>query len=344
MLHILWLILKFILIVLGVLLGLVLLALLLVLFCPVRYRAQGQKRSGEWKAVEGTAYVSWLFRGVTFRAGRKDGKNCVEFRLFGISLNKLLERRKKKKETAKEKETEGSTEDSNEQNIEEAAEKTQATAENKEENSSARADEGKAAAKHADQSDAKIASAAVDSDSEETPEEFLGDDWLTEPSQEENAEETSEKKGLSQRISERLSAIRASFQSLGQKYHKIQKKKDWWKKFLQHPRTKEAISLVWKYAKGLLRHILPTKVWGKLTFGFSDPSVTGRVLGFLGMSFPLHKNCIAVTPLFTGENVLEGEIYLKGRIYGIVLVKAVIVIYFNKNVKYVIRKMKRRNQ
>ena len=44
MLHILWLILKFILIVLGVLLGLLLLAVLLLLFCPVRYRAEIKKK------------------------------------------------------------------------------------------------------------------------------------------------------------------------------------------------------------------------------------------------------------------------------------------------------------
>ena len=42
MLHILWLILKFILILLGIVLGLLLLAILLILFCPVRYRASGK--------------------------------------------------------------------------------------------------------------------------------------------------------------------------------------------------------------------------------------------------------------------------------------------------------------
>ncbi len=38
MLHILWILIKFILIILGILLGLALLAVLLLLFCPVRYR------------------------------------------------------------------------------------------------------------------------------------------------------------------------------------------------------------------------------------------------------------------------------------------------------------------
>ena len=53
MLHILWLILKFILIILGILLGLLLLAVLLVLFCPVRYKASAVKAEGGWKQTEG---------------------------------------------------------------------------------------------------------------------------------------------------------------------------------------------------------------------------------------------------------------------------------------------------
>ena len=47
MLHILWLILKWILILLGILIGLVLLLLLLILFCPVRYRASAEKKRTE---------------------------------------------------------------------------------------------------------------------------------------------------------------------------------------------------------------------------------------------------------------------------------------------------------
>ena len=49
MLHILWILIKFILILLGILLGLVLLAVLLVLFCPVRYSAAAAKEGDSFK-------------------------------------------------------------------------------------------------------------------------------------------------------------------------------------------------------------------------------------------------------------------------------------------------------
>ena len=42
--------------------------------------------------------------------------------------------------------------------------------------------------------------------------------------------------------------------------------------------------------------------------------------------------------IFDGENILEGEIFLKGRIYGVVLIKIAIELYFNKNIKYVIHR------
>ena len=98
MLHILWLILKFILILLGIVLGLLLLAILLILFCPVRYRASGTKEQDDWKKIRGEGQVSWLFHGVVLRAVWAEGNLQTSFRLFGIPVDKILNRRRKNKE------------------------------------------------------------------------------------------------------------------------------------------------------------------------------------------------------------------------------------------------------
>lgn len=325
MLHILWLILKMILILLGVLLGLVLLLVLLLLFCPVRYRGRGRK-DGEWKDAEGELGVSWLFRGISVTASRKNGENRVYVRVLGISVEKLkawLEKRKekKRKKAAEKKAVEKpdrerthkealSGEGSSRNSIEEVSEEEGAFLEEPLEPMEIPEQEGASA-----------------------EEASFGEDRVPE-------RETAKKKGLFRRISEKLSEIRDKIKNIRLTFNRIHDKIGWWKNYIHHPRVKAAASLVWRYAKGLLKHILPAKVWGKVTFGFSDPSVTGRVLGLLGMSFPLHKNCVAVTPRFDGETILEGEICLKGRIYGIVLLKAAVVIYFNKNVKYAIKRAK----
>ena len=343
MLHILWLILKMILILLGVLLGLVLLLVLLLLFCPVRYRGRGRK-DGEWKDAEGELGVSWLFRGISVTASRKNGENRVYVRVLGISVEKLkawLEKRKekKRKKAAEKKAVEKpdrdrthkkalSGEGSSRNSIEEVSEEEGAFLEEPpepEETPESEENPGLEETFESEKSPKQEGASAEEASS--------GEDRVPE-------RETAKKKGLFRRISEKLSEIRDKIKNIRLTFNRIHDKIDWWKNYIHHPRVKAAASLVWRYAKGLLKHILPTKVWGRVTFGFSDPSVTGRVLGLLGMSFPLHKNCVAVTPRFDGETILEGEICLKGRIYGIVLLKAAVVIYFNKNVKYAIKRAK----
>ena len=312
MLHILWLILKIILILLGTLLGLVLFLVLLLLFCPVRYEGQGSKE-GEWKNARGWLRISWLFRGISVTAFRKNGENGVCVRILGISVKKPPAKKSSRGDTEEALEEEDTFEEET-AFLEETSEPEEILSEG-------------APAKE--------------------PEEILSEgapakELKKSSSVEERIPEaeTVNKKGLFQRISEKLSEIRDKIKNIRLTFRNIHDKIDWWKKYIHHPKVKAAISLVWRYAKGLLTHILPTKVWGNVTFGFSDPSLTGRALGLLGMSFPLHKNCVAVTPRFDGENILEGEIHFKGRIYGIVLLKVAVVIYFNKNVKYAMKRAK----
>ena len=104
MLHILWLLLKFILIVLGILLGLLLLAVLLILFCPVRYRVSAVKKEGGLKQIEGAGAVSWLFHGVSLKAEWKDQQLELGFHLFGIPIDKLMKKRQEKKSQKKSQE------------------------------------------------------------------------------------------------------------------------------------------------------------------------------------------------------------------------------------------------
>ena len=94
-----------------------------------------------------------------------------------------------------------------------------------------------------------------------------------------------------------------------------------------------ARKLVWKHGKFLLKHIFPTRIEGQVTFSFEDPALTGAALAVLGMTIPFHKN---------SENYLYGNIRAKGRIYGFVPVRAAVSIYFNKNIKYVIKRWKTR--
>lgn len=85
MLHILWILIKFILILLGILLGLVLLAVLLVLFCPVRYSAAAAKEGDSFKEAEIEARVSWLFRAIGVRFFFKNGEQKLVLPCLGFT-------------------------------------------------------------------------------------------------------------------------------------------------------------------------------------------------------------------------------------------------------------------
>ena len=334
MLHILWLILKFILIVLGIALGLVLLAVLLVLFCPVRYQASAVKDGDNWNQAQVSGGVSWLFRLISVRVIYTEGQLKKEIRIFGISLDKLLGLTKKK--ASPKQASQNRRNNSEEKTVVQKEEPLKIP-------------------------DIKPDPVPVKHITSKKSDESFAKEHSNEKSDTTSASKPSDKdpnSGLFQKIRVKikkiidipLNILRKIIAFPGMLLHKLQiikltiqniyGKIDWWKEFLSHPRTKEAISFVWNEAKGLIRHILPTKIQGNVTFGSEDPSITGTVLGILGMTFPFHKNRIEVTPLFNGENCLTGHVELKGRMYGIVFLKAAIEIYLHKNIKYVINRWK----
>ena len=103
MLHILWILLKFILILLGILLGLILVAVLLILFCPVRYRASGTKETDSFRDISARARVSWLFGVVSFQLQYQNGTSAFDFRLFGIPIMKLIQKFRNRSHPAEKK-------------------------------------------------------------------------------------------------------------------------------------------------------------------------------------------------------------------------------------------------
>ncbi|MDO4602484.1 MAG: DUF2953 domain-containing protein [Eubacteriales bacterium] len=308
MLHILWLIIKFILIILGIAGGLLLSVLLLLLFCPVRYFIQGSKpEEGGMSGLKGQIRVSWLFRGITFRFFYENEKTETAFRILGISPDKF--RRRKKKVSVKEEKAEEKPF---------SAEKSFFTEQEIREDKI---------------SEEKNLNENISIENEMS--------YLEKPPSVEEKKPEKNPSGLLKKFMEKIKSIPAKIRKIRLTIKRTCVKIEWWKRFFSNPRIKEAISFCWKDIKKLIRHILPVKVEGKITFGFEDPSITGRIVALLGMSVPLHKNCIQILPLFqTDRNILEGNVEIKGRIYGIVLVKTAVEIYFNKNVKYMINRWK----
>ena len=73
---------KFILILTGILLGLALLLVLLVLFCPVRYSAEAVKKPGNIRDAAARVRISWLFGGISVRFLMRQDKRKSDLRIF----------------------------------------------------------------------------------------------------------------------------------------------------------------------------------------------------------------------------------------------------------------------
>ena len=112
------------------------------------------------------------------------------------------------------------------------------------------------------------------------------------------------------------------------------------KEFALDERTKAAVRLVLEQAKIFARQALPRKICGEVRFGTSDPALTGQILGIAGIFYPLFMDNVKVDPDFE-RTILEGELFLKGRLRIVSAVRIAWRLFRDKNVRYVYRKLNR---
>ena len=106
----------------------------------------------------------------------------------------------------------------------------------------------------------------------------------------------------------------------------------------------DTFSRAWKVCSGqafsLLKSIFPGKWRGSLVIGTGDPAGTGQLLAVYGMPYPLLGAHISVTPDFE-RKILEGELFAKGKITVFRGLKTAWKIYFNKDLRHLIKLFKR---
>jgi hypothetical protein len=66
----------------------------------------------------------------------------------------------------------------------------------------------------------------------------------------------------------------------------------------------------------------------------------GEVLAVWGMLYPFHMGKIDIRPEFDTA-VIEGNFTAKGHICVVSIIKAACILYFDKNIKLLIRRLKR---
>ena len=74
--------------------------------------------------------------------------------------------------------------------------------------------------------------------------------------------------------------------------------------------------------------------------GTEDPYITGQLLAVAGIFFPLYGEHITIEPYFE-QRILEGNISVKGRIYGSFFVRLVWKLLRNSDIRFMIKRIKR---
>lgn len=137
-------------------------------------------------------------------------------------------------------------------------------------------------------------------------------------------------KGPLEAIIERWNSLQAGWQKLAAKKEEILE-------FIKKQENQDTARLIFRQVKAVVRHILPRKVRGSITFGFDDPYMTGQVLSAASILYAWYGDHLQITPAFEDE-VIEGEGFLKGRIrMGTVLVLGIRIL-LNKNFRILLKR------
>lgn len=302
MLHILLFIFKIAGIILAVILGILILLVCIALFIPVRYELSGTCE-GDMESLRVKISVTWFLH--LIRADICYKKKKLMWRVRAAWIKK---RSGQIKEETKHEETDQEEAGYKETEYEEAPEILESKEEILKECEESRYEPEKSKKENAQ---------SMETASREEPRYA---EAVKEPQEQEETAEERKKirqkiQGFIKKIKSLFQKIKCTFQNLCDKIKTFLQKKDRLMEFISDEVHKGAFRKVIKEIKHLLKRLVPGKLTADVHYGFDDPCTTGKVLAGLGMLYPFIGEHVQVMPDFENR-VLEGNVYIKGKIHG----------------------------
>jgi len=323
MLHIILLILKILGIIFLIILGILLLVLYSVLFVAAAYRIRIQKQD----AFRISGDAGWLFRIITIHFsldGKNGWKKELQIWLFGFQIKKPFEEKKPKKQKRRRLKKNTVPENS----------------------------PASAAPEHVPEPEEEV----KDQDPYNFPED-LSDRFRSEPKQPVRPPRQHEGAGQQRRAKKQrhrpspLKKLQTFFRKLvyaskgicdkirekiteaGDTIRRLLQRKDALLEFWKLEEHRRARGAVFKEVQYLWKKSRPKKIQGKVTFGFQDPFITGICLGGMSMLYAWYPDRLELAPDFEQE-ILEGDILMRGKVRFYVLVCILWRIYFNQDIRH----------
>ena len=326
MIHILLLLLKVIGILLLVLILLLLFLVLIILFSPIRYRFFAEYD----QEFEGEAGITWLSHMISLQMRYEDNKFLYTVKIFGITIfpkrKKSSHQRQKVHKKKEVPETIGHL-----------------SPPSKKENTGGRKQEEKPKKEDVNREEPVETVMDTKENNQEEEEVF--------PVRIEDKPESKKRKSFGikvksfvKKIKKTIRNIKRFFRSIpkkikryGRRIEDIKKKIKEYRDFYKEEATQNALRLGKNLAKKFILHTLPRKFRGVVTFGTSDPALTGQILGILSMGMPIYKDKLQLCPVFD-ETTFQFRVEGKGKIQIGYYVYLVLHAVINKDVRYVIKK------
>jgi hypothetical protein len=93
----------------------------------------------------------------------------------------------------------------------------------------------------------------------------------------------------------------------------VKEKKDEIFSWISSKENQKTVKLFLRQGKKLIRHVLPLRGKGSITFGFDDPYLTGQVLMYSSVIYPFFHKHLNLYPMFD-QAVFQAEGTFRGRI------------------------------
>lgn len=313
MLHLVLTVLKILGIIILILVGVLLLAAVSLLFVPIRYRVEGKKEDGElWVKVK----LSWLFRLVrAWGVYPEPGRTIVKVLFFTVFDSDAAPKEKKTKKKLA-------------QNSRRDGKKTKPEPENKKAESA-----GAKPTLSGNEGENRQETAEGGTESTQKKTEPVGDEIKT-------SGIFSKIKALFEKIKQIFRNISYTIRRLCDKIKMICSNIAYYKEVFSEEETKKVLHLCKEQFQKVWKHIKPQKFKAELHFGTGEPDTTGSILAVHGILYPYLGNNVTIVPDFENR-ILEGTVFAKGRLTVWTLLSVALKIYFDKNIRYFYKRLKR---
>lgn len=298
MLHILLLLLKIVGIIILAVLGIMLLLVLTFVFTPLRYELDGSS-SGDLSSLDVQAKASFLARIIRIYIQYQEERLTWKFCLAWKQFsNKKIETNasENKKDTEPKKEV-----------TSKAPVTQKKTVENKQEKKTISVNSGNKTEK---------ISSEIKKDKTEDSKKA--------------------KTGIIKKIERLFQKLKCTFEKIYDMMVVLKEKTDVIKNFINDETHKNAFHKLLSELKCFLKKLKPKVLDGEISFGFEDPSITGRVLGGISMFYPYLQDHLNISADFEGKK-LSGKLYIKGRIRLSMILSFLLHLLLDKTVRITIR-------